>query len=410
MSAAVQTAGGFDVQAVRALFPGLHQEVNGRPLVYLDSGASAQKVQPMLDALMQAYTVDCANVHRGVHKLSQRATDAYEKARTQCQRFLNAAHDDEIVFTKGTTDALNLVAYTFGREVLKNGGNVVVTHLEHHANIVPWQLMGAEIHVVPVADDGSVSMADFEHLIDSETRMVSVAHVSNALGTILPVKEIIDLAHSRGVPVMIDGAQGVVHQPVDVQALGADFYCFSGHKVFGPTGIGVLYGRRELLAAMPPWLGGGDMIKSVSFDGSTYADPPSRFEAGTPNIAGAIGLGAAVEWMMSLDWDAVLAHEADLLEYGTRQLEAIEGLRMVGTAPHKAGVLSFVIEGIHPHDIGTIVDMDGVAVRVGHHCAQPIMERFGLTATTRASFALYNTRDDIDALVSALGKVKKIFG
>ncbi len=400
----------LDIPAIRAQFPGLHLQAYGKPLIYLDNSATTQKPQAVIDAISGFYAEHCANVHRGVHLLSQRATDLYETARTTARTFLNAEKDSEIIFVRGTSEAINLVANTIGRERLAGGGNVLITGLEHHSNIVPWQLLGAELNVVPVRDDGSVHIDDVAACINDETRFVSVAHISNALGTVVPVEGIIELAHARDIPVLIDGAQAVMHTSVDVRALGADFYAFSGHKIFGPTGIGVLYGRDDLLRAMPPWQGGGDMIRTVSFDGSSWAPPPAKFEAGTPNIAGAVGLGAALEWVMNLDMEAVKSHESDLLSYGTEKLTEINGLRIIGTAAQKAGVLSFVLDGTHPHDAGTILDQEGLAVRVGHHCAMPVMKRFGVPATTRASLAVYNTHADIDALVAGLHTVKEFFG
>jgi cysteine desulfurase/selenocysteine lyase len=404
----------LDVERIRKEFPILHQEVHGRPLVYLDSAATAQKPQVVVDALLAYYTTDNANVHRGVHRLSERATEAYEGARARIQRFVNAAHEHEIVFVRGTTEGINLVAQTYGRHRVGRGDEIIITALEHHSNIVPWQMLcedkGAALRVVPIDDAGEVDVAAYERLLGSRTKLVAIPHVSNALGTIVPVKRMIDLAHDRGVPVLIDGAQAAPHLAVDVQALDCDFYTFSGHKTYGPTGIGVLYGKTALLAEMPPWQGGGDMIKTVSFEQTTYNDLPYKFEAGTPNIAGAIGLGAALEYLDGLGLDRVAAHEHDLLAYGTTRLAEVPGLRLIGTARQKAAVLSFVLEGVHPHDVGTILDREGVAVRTGHHCAMPIMTRFRIAATTRASLAVYNTRQEIDALVDGLARVREVLG
>jgi cysteine desulfurase/selenocysteine lyase len=403
----------FDADAVRRDFPGLDLEVHGRPLVYLDNAAATHKPQAVLDEYQRVYLEENANVHRGIHTLSQLATEDYERARRTVARYLNAPSEDEIVFVRGTTEAINLVAWTFGRQRLVRGTNVVISALEHHSNIVPWQLVtditGAELRVIPLDDRGDVTYAAFEATVDEYTAMISVAHISNALGTILPVKDICRFANERRIPVLIDGAQGMSHDHPDVQELGCDFYAFSGHKVFAPTGIGALWGKMEHLSDMPPWHGGGEMIETVTFEGSTYAEPPARFEAGTPNFAGAIAMGRALEYLEALDEEGMLAHEADLLEYGTQRLLQIEGLRIIGTAPRKSCVLSFIIEGIHPHDIGAVLDQQGIAVRVGHHCAQPVMAHFGLPATTRASLSMYNTRADIDALVEGLKTVKMLF-
>ena len=408
--AAAATA--FDVQAVRADFPILAREVNGKPLVYLDNAASTHRARPVVEAITSFYETSNSNVHRGVHRLSQEATDLFEGAREIMARFLGA-DTKEIIFTRGTTEGINLVANSYGRANVREGDEVVVTTMEHHANIVPWQMLceqtGATLKVVPIFDDGTLDMDAFAQLIGERTKIVAVGHVSNALGTVNPIREITAMAHAAGAVVVVDGAQGAPHGHVDVRDLGADFYALSGHKMYGPTGIGVLYGRYELLEAMPPWQGGGDMIRSVTFEKTTYNDAPFRFEAGTPNIADAIGLGAAAEYLESLGLDAVQAHEADLLAYGTARLEEVEGLRMVGTAPHKAGVLAFLLDGVHPHDIGTILDSEGVAIRTGHHCAQPVMQRFGVPATSRASIGIYNTREEIDALVVALEKVREVF-
>jgi cysteine desulfurase / selenocysteine lyase len=408
-----EDAARLDVAALRADFPILAQTVHGKPLVYLDNAASSQKPTSVIEAEREVYETYYANVHRGVHTLSMRSTDAFEEARVKVQRFVNAVSATEVIFTRGTTESINLVAQTYGRRHVGPGDEVLVTGLEHHSNIVPWQLLceekGARLRVATLADDGSVRMDEFDTLLGPRTRLVAVAHVSNALGTVNPVRRMIERAHARGVPVLIDGAQAVPHLAVDVRALDCDFYAFSSHKMYGPSGVGVLYGKRELLAAMPPWQGGGDMILSVSFEKTTYNELPYKFEAGTPNIAGVIGLGAAVDYLSSAGLDRVAAHEHDLLAYGTERLREVPRLRLVGTAPEKAAVLSFVIEGLHPHDIGTVLDYEGVAVRTGHHCAQPVMERYKVPATTRASMALYNTRDEIDVLVGGLQKAVEMF-
>ena len=403
----------WDVERIRKDFPILSQEVHGRPLVYLDNAATTQKPQAVIEALETYYTTDNANVHRGVHLLSERATQAYEAARSRIRRFLNAAEDREIVFVRGTTEAINLVAQTYGRRVFGPGDEILITALEHHSNIVPWQMLcedkGAALRVAPIDDSGEVDLDAYERLLGARTRLVAIAHVSNALGTVLPLHRMIEAAHRQGVPVLVDGAQAVAHMPVDVQALGCDFYAFSGHKVYGPTGIGVLYGRAALLEGMPPFQGGGDMIKAVTFEKTVYNDLPYKFEAGTPDIAGAIGLSVALEYLDGLELDRVGAYEHELLAYGTERLVEIPGVRLIGTAREKASVLSFTVEGVHAHDVGTILDREGIAVRVGHHCAMPVMARFGLAATTRASLALYNTREELDALCDGLGKVREIF-
>jgi cysteine desulfurase/selenocysteine lyase len=403
----------LNVEAVRQDFPALHQQIHGKPLVYLDNAATTQKPNAVIDALTRFYTEDCANVHRGVHLLSQRATDRYEDARLKVQRFLNAAEPSEIVFTRGTTEAINLIAHSYGRTYLQTGDEVLISAMEHHSNIVPWQILceerGARLRVAPINDEGELLRDEFERLLGERTKLVAVNHVSNALGSINPARWIIEQAHRRGVPVLLDGAQAVSHMKVDVQALDCDFYALSGHKLFGPTGIGVLYGKREWLETLPPYQGGGDMIKSVRFEGTLYNDLPYKFEAGTPNIAGAIGLGAAVDYVQEIGLDRIATHERRLLEYSTGRVGAVNGVRLVGTAKEKAAVLSFLLDGIHPHDVGTILDQEGVAVRAGHHCAQPVMERYGIAATTRASFALYNTIEEIDALVAAIRKAQEIF-
>ncbi len=406
-------AASWDVEAVRREFPILRESVHGKPLVYLDSAASAQKPQAVIDAERLVYERSYANVHRGVHRLSMLATEAYEKARETVRRFLNAAETREVVLLRGTTEAVNLVAQSYGRRHVGGGDEVLITGLEHHSNIVPWQLLceekGAALRVAPIDDSGAVDLRAFERLLSPRTRIVSIAHVSNALGTVNPVARMVELAHAAGAVAMVDGAQATPHLAVDVRALGCDFYAFSGHKVYGPSGIGALYGRRALFEAMPPWQGGGDMIASVSFERSTWNELPYKFEAGTPNIAGTIALGAALDWVEAHGLAAIAAHEQDLLAYGTRLLSGVPGLRLVGTAAHKAGVLSFVLEGVHPHDVGTILDYEGIAVRTGHHCAQPVMDRFGIPATTRASLACFNTREDLDALARGVRKVREMF-
>jgi len=403
----------FDVVAARRDFPILSRTVHGKPLVYLDNGATSQKPQVVIDTLSRYYREENANIHRGVHYLSEWATAAYEEARQKIQAFINAGHKEEIIFVRGTTEAVNLVAQSYGRSSLKPGDEIVVSAMEHHSNIVPWQMLreqsGARLRVIPINHDGELVLDEYRRLLNDKTKLVSVTHVSNALGTVVPVREIVSAAHERGIPVMLDGAQAVPHLKVDVQALGCDFYAFSGHKMFGPTGVGVLYGRRELLEQMPPYQGGGDMISLVTFEKTHYNVLPYKFEAGTPNIAGGIGLGAAVDYLRGLEWDQVAAHEEELLTYATEKLTAIDGLRIIGTAKHKAGVISFVFDDIHAHDVGTILDEEGVAVRAGHHCAMPVMQRFGVPATTRASFALYNTREEIDVLASAILKALKVF-
>ena len=413
MSARIETAVGLDVGRIREDFPALRQTVHGHPLVYLDNAATSQKPRAVLDAIMRFYERDCANVHRGVHQLSERSTAAYEGARETVRQFLNAAAPAEIVYTRGATESINLVAQTYGRANLRAGDEIVVSGLEHHSNIVPWQMLAAEkgaiLRVAPIDDRGEIVPEEYRKMLGPRTRIVALAQVSNALGTINPVREMIAQAHAAGAVALIDGAQAAPHMPVDVRDLDCDFYAFSGHKVFGPTGIGVLFGKASLLDAIPPWQGGGDMIRSVTFEKTTFNDPPYKFEAGTPHIAGAIGLGAAIDYVTTIGLDRVAAWEHELLVYGTEALERVPGLRLIGTARRKAAVLSFVLEGVHPHDIATILDGQGIAIRAGHHCAQPIMERFGLTATSRASLAFYNTYREIDALVEGLGKVREIF-
>ena len=404
---------GFDVRRVREDFPILRETVHGKPLVYLDSAATSQKPRTVIAAVERFYTGYNANVHRGVHELSQRATAAYEAARETVRAFLNAAEAREIVFVRGTTEAVNLVAQSFARPRLRPGDEILISTMEHHSNIVPWQLLagqtGAELRVAPIDDRGELLLEEYERLLGPRTRLVAITHVSNALGTVNPVREITAAAHRRGVPVLLDGAQAVPSFPVDVRALDCDFYAFSGHKVYGPTGIGVLYGKAAWLEAMPPYQGGGDMIKSVSFRETLYHDIPYKFEAGTPDVAGAIGLGAALEYVTGLGRERVAAYERELLDYATAALSAIPELRLIGTAREKIAVLSFVVEGIHPHDLGTLLDHEGIAVRTGHHCAQPVMERFGVPATARASLACYTTREEIDALAAGLRRAIAMF-
>jgi cysteine desulfurase/selenocysteine lyase len=402
----------FDPDDVRADFPALAQRIGGRPLVYLDNAATTQKPRAVLAAVRRQEMRDNGNVHRGVHALGERATAAYEGARATVAAFLGAASPAEIVFTRGTTEALNLVAASHGRSVVRAGDEVVVSELEHHANIVPWQMLcraaGATLRVAPVDDRGALDLAAFAALLGPRTRIVAVAHVANALGTLNPIAELCRLAHAHGATVVVDGAQAVAHLPVDVAALGCDFYAFSGHKLYGPTGVGVLWGRRALLDGMPPWQGGGEMVRSVTWDETTYEAPPHRFEAGTPPIGAAVGLAAALAYLARLDRGAVAAHEADLLAYAGARLGAVPGLRLVGTAPAKIGGHAFVLDGLHPHDVASVLDGEGVAVRAGHHCAQPIHRRFGVAATVRASFALYNRRADVDALVAALAAARRL--
>ena len=402
----------YDVAKVRADFPILAREVHGKPMVYLDSAASAQKPRQVIDAITRAYSHEYANVHRGAYYLSETATAAYEAAREKVRRFINARSLKEIVFTKGATEAINLVAATWGRTFIKAGDEVVITAVEHHSNIVPWQLLrdatGCVLKIAPVALDGSIDIGEFAKVIGPKTKLVAVAHVSNVLGTVLPVREIAELAHTAGAKMLLDGCQGIVHEHVDVQDLDCDFYVFSGHKLYGPTGIGILWAREELLEAMPPYQGGGDMIDSVTFAKTTWAPPPAKFEAGTPPIVQAIGLGAAIDYLNTLDRVAVAAHESALLRYAMTSLAQVPGIRLIGTAPGKAAVQSFVMDGAHPHDLATVLDRSGVCVRAGHHCAQPLMEILGVTATTRASFALYNTMAEVDALIAALRKAQEV--
>ena len=403
----------FDVEALRADFPILRRQVHGKPLVYLDNAATAQKPHAVIDSLSRYYEQENANIHRGVHYLSERATEEYAAARKTIQYFLNAADAGEIIFVRGATEGINLVAQTYGRANVGQGDEVLISAMEHHSNIVPWQILceekDAKLRVIPINDSGELIWEEFEKLLGSRTKMVAVTHVSNALGTVNPVRRIVEQAHRANVPVLVDGAQSVPHIEVDVQALDCDFFVFSGHKIYGPTGIGVLYGKSALLDAMPPYQGGGDMISSVTFEKTTYNKLPYKFEAGTPHISGGIGLGCAIGYLNGVGIERVERHEHELLAYATRAVGEIPGLRVIGTAAEKAGVLSFVMEGIHPHDIGTILDQQGIAIRTGHHCAQPVMQRFGIPATARASFALYNTREEVDALVSGLQKVREVF-
>jgi cysteine desulfurase/selenocysteine lyase len=413
-STAIRTTDIYDVDAVRADFPILSRTMHDKPLAFLDSAASAQKPRQVIDAVRDVYEREYANVHRGLYQISEDVTARYEGTRDIIRDFIGAAHSHEIIFTRNATESINLIAHSFGRHCLSEGDEIVITELEHHANIVPWQMLrdekGVVLKVAPITDDGELIMPAFEDLLGPKTKLVAVSQMSNVLGTILPIEDIIQCAHAVGAKVLIDGCQAVTHFPVDVQALGCDFYVFSGHKLYGPSGIGVLYGREELLNAMPPFMGGGDMISSVTFEKSTWAKLPHKFEAGTPAIAQAIGLGAAIEYVNGLGLDAIAAHEQDLLNYATQQLSSVEGLRIIGTAPNKASVISFMLDYAHPHDIATIIDRAGVAVRAGHHCAQPLMHRMDVPATTRASLGLYSNRADIDALVRALGDVQEFFG
>jgi cysteine desulfurase/selenocysteine lyase len=411
MSASVTPA--LDVERLRQDFPILGHRVRGKPLVYLDNAATSQKPRPVIEALTRFYTSENANIHRGVHYLSERATLAYDAVRERVARFLNASSAREIVFTRGTTEAINLVAQSWGRSVLRAGDEILITAMEHHSNIVPWQLAaaatGAIVRAVPITDTGELDLDAFDRLLTDRTRLLAVVHVSNALGTINPVRAMVARARERGVVTLVDGAQSVPHLPVDVQAIGCDFFAFSGHKVFGPTGVGALYGRAALLERMPPWQGGGDMIETVTLERSTWAAPPARFEAGTPMIAQVVGLGAALEYVEAVDRTALGAWEEELLAYATERVSELEAVRIIGTAREKAGVLSFVVDGVHPHDVGAVLDDDGVAIRAGHHCAQPVMQRFGVPATVRASFAFYNTREEIDTLVRGLRRVRTLF-
>mgnify|MGYP006106766993 CR=1 FL=1 len=407
------TNGAYPIDRIRSEFPILSALVRGKPLVYLDNGASAQKPEAVIDQIKKTYETEYANVHRGVHFMSQKATDAMEAARVKVQAFLNAAEEKEIIFVRGATEGINLVASSWGRSNLHEGDEIVLSVLEHHSNIVPWQIIaeqtGAVIKVVPIDDAGTFLLDEYEKLLSPRTKMVAVTHVSNALGTVVPVADVIRIAHENGAVVLLDGCQAVPHTPVDVQALDADFYVFSGHKLYGPSGIGVLYGKAALLNAMPPYQGGGEMIDRVTFEKTTYAELPFKFEAGTPHIAGIIALGAAIDYLNGIGFDAIAAHEHDLLEYATERLSGMNSINIVGTAEHKAAILSFNISDIHPHDVGTILDYDGIAVRTGHHCAQPVMDRFDVAATVRASFGLYNTREEVDALVDGINRVQEMF-
>jgi len=404
----------YNVERIRSDFPILHQKVHGHPLVYLDNAATTQKPRQVIDAITHYYEHDNANIHRGVHTLSQRATDEYEHARRTAQEFLGAEDCREIIFVRSTTEAINLVAQTYGRQNLKPGDEVLITAMEHHSDIVPWQMIceekQAKLRVAPINEAGELILEDFERLLTSKTKLVAIAHLSNALGTVNPVRRFVEMAHAKNIPVMVDGAQAVARLPVNVRELDCDFYAFSGHKIYGPTGIGVLYGKLALLEAMPPYQGGGDMISSVAFERTVYNKVPHKFEAGTPDISGPIGLKAALDYVTRLGIENIERHENELLEYATKRVSALPGIRLIGTAKNKAGVLSFVMEGVHPHDIGTILDQEGIAIRTGHHCAQPVMERYGIPATARASFGLYNTREEIDALVSGIKKVQEVFG
>lgn len=404
----------YNVERIRADFPILHQKVHGHPLVYLDNAATSQKPRQMIDAITRYYERDNANIHRGVHYLSEKATEDYENARKTVQEFINAADSREIIFVRSTTEAINLVAQTYVRQNLKPGDEVLITAMEHHSDIVPWQMICQEkqgkLQVAPINEDGELILEEFERLLTPRTKLVAVAHLSNALGTINPVKRIVEIAHAKNVPVLVDGAQAAPRLPVDVRNLDCDFYAFSGHKIYGPTGIGVLYGKLPLLESMPPYQGGGDMISSVAFERTVYNKVPHKFEAGTPDISGPIGLRAALEYINKLGIENIEKHEHELLQYATEQVSVIPGVKLIGTAKEKAGVLSFVMEGVHPHDVGTILDQQGIAIRTGHHCAQPVMHRFGVPATARASFGLYNTKEEIDALVSGIKKVQEVFG
>jgi cysteine desulfurase/selenocysteine lyase len=412
MRANTRPAAGFDVEAIRRDFPILHQQINGYPLAYLDSAASTQRPLQVIEAIRHYYSHDHANVHRGVHTLSHRATDIYEGARETIRRFINARSTREIVFTRGTTEAINLVAATFGQR-LSAGDEILISEMEHHSNIVPWQMLcersGTFLRVAPINERGELLLDELEKLMGQRTRLVAITHVSNALGSVNPVRQIVASAHARGIPVLVDGAQAIAHQSTDVQSLDCDFYAFSGHKMCGPTGIGVLYGREALLETLPPWQGGGDMILTVSFSGTTYNDLPYRLEAGTPHIAGAAGLAAAIDYLQQIGMENIASHEAELLAYASNALSELPGLQLIGTAEHKTGVASFNIDGIHPHDIGTVLDQHGVAIRAGHHCAMPVMERYGIPGTARASLAFYNTRTEIDQMIEALRLAIRMF-
>ena len=404
----------FDVQMIRRDFPLLHLEVEGNPLVYLDNASTTQKPQQVIDAITRYYTQYNSNVHRNIHHLSEIATDMYEGARSKIQRFIGADLNCEIVFTRGTTDGINLIANSFGNKFIGEGDEVLISQMEHHSNIVPWQMLrertGAVIKVAPINDDGEIEMEEFEKLLSDRTKLVSIIHVSNALGTVNPIEEIVRLSHDAGAKVLVDGAQSVAHVPIDVSELDCDFFVFSAHKLYGPTGIGVLYGKADLLEEMPPYQGGGDMILSVTFDKTIYNSVPHKFEAGTPNIAGVIGMGAAIDYLEAIGLENIHTYEQELLEYGTDMVKSIDGLRLIGTARDKVAILSFVLGGVHPHDIGQILDDNGIAIRIGHHCAQPVMDRFNVPATARASLAFYNTKGELDALADGINEVKEVFG
>ena len=403
----------YDVKRIRGEFPILSRSVYGKPLVYLDNAATAQKPKHVIDAVHKFYTEEYSNIHRGLHYLSEKATEEYENARGKVQGYINAANSSEIIFVRSATEAINLVAQTYGRKNLCEGDEILITTMEHHSNIVPWQMLcnekGANLRVVPITDDGEIILNEFERLLNPKTKLVAVTHISNSLGTINPIKRIIEIAHARGIPVLVDGAQAVQHIPVDVQRLDADFYAFSGHKFYGPSGIGVLYGKSALLEEMPPYQGGGEMISRVTFDETTFKRIPFKFEAGTPNIAGAIGLGATVDYISAIGIERIELYEKELLDYATQAITSLSGVRIIGTAKEKASVISFVVKGVHPHDLGTILDQDGIAIRAGHHCAQPVMDRFGIPATARASFGLYNTVEEADALVCGVQKTIEVF-
>jgi len=409
----VEAEKSFDVERIRAEFPILNQKVNGKPLVYLDNAATSQKPQVVIDAISRYYLEENSNIHRGVHFLSDKATQSFEAARRKIQRFINAASQKEIIYVRGTTEAINLVAQTYGRRNFRQGDEILISAMEHHSNIVPWQMLAEEkglvLRVIPMNDRGELFLDKYESMFNERTRFVSVVHVSNALGTINPVRLMISIAHSHGVPVLIDGAQAVSHGRIDVRDLDCDFYAFSGHKMYGPTGVGILYGKEHLLEAMPPYQGGGDMIRTVTYQKTTYNDLPYKFEAGTPNIAGGVGLGATIDFLNRIDFDAAIQHEREVFEYASAVLPEIKGLRVIGTAKEKASVHSFTLEGIHPHDIGTILDDEGIAIRTGHHCAQPVMQCFNIPATARASFALYNTKEEVETLVKGIYRVMEVF-
>jgi cysteine desulfurase / selenocysteine lyase len=413
IAAAHESIAGFDVESIRRDFPILRQQVNGKPLVYLDNAATSQKPLAVIDAMQKYYLEENSNIHRGVHFLSDKATQSYEAARVKIQKFIGASRPEEIIFVRGTTEAINLVAHSWGHTRFRPGDEVIISAMEHHSNIVPWQMLrdekGIVLRIIPINDKGEIFLDKYAAMLNDRTKFVSIVQVSNALGTINPVKEVIDLAHARNIPVLVDGAQAIPHGRVNVEALGADFYAFSGHKMYGPTGVGVLYGKAEHLDSMPPYQGGGDMIKSVTFEKTIYNDLPHKFEAGTPNISGGVGLGATIDYLQSIDFEAAIRHENSLLSYASAALAEIPGLKIIGTAREKASVLSFVLDNIHPHDVGTILDDDGIAIRTGHHCAQPVMKCFNIAATARASFALYNTREEIDRLVRGIHRVIEVF-